>query len=66
MNHSVMPKSKIVLSERKHGHKNLSIYDTKLLLVAEDFYDDFKKACEEVIAKIDRVEIKERFALNLV
>ena len=66
MNHSVLPGPKVALSERMHGHKNLSIQNNQLVLVAEDFYDDFKNACEKVIAKIDKGEISERFAMNSV
>lgn len=61
--HSVLPKQKIGLSEIAHGSKHLSIQDGRLVLVAEDFYNDFKNACEIIIDKIDRGEIKERFKL---
>jgi len=66
MNHSLLPKSKIALTERKFNHKNLSSSGDKLLLVAEDFFEDFRNACNQVIQKIDNGEIKERFSLNLI
>lgn len=66
MNHAILPKANIALSERKHGHKNLSYKNKQLVLVAEDFFEDYKKACEKVIDMLDKGIIKDRFSLNLV
>lgn len=65
LNHSTFPKPKIGLSEREHGGENLSIQDRKLILLAEDFFDDFKEACEKVLKKIERGEIKNKTLLNI-
>ena len=64
MNHAILPKANIALSERKHGHRNLSYKNNQLVLVAEDFFEDYKKACEKVIDMLDEDIIKERFSLN--
>ena len=66
MNHAILPKANIALSERKRGHKNLSYKNNQLVLVAEDFFDDYKKACEKVIDMLDKGSIKDRFSLNLI
>lgn len=66
MNHAVLPKANIALSERKHGHENLSYKNNQLVLIAEDFFEDYEKACEKVINMLDREIIKDRFSLNLV
>jgi len=66
MNHAILPKANIALSERKHGDKNLSYKNNQLVLVAEDFFEDYKKACEKVIDMLDKGTIKNRFSLNLV
>lgn len=61
--HSLMPGTLISLSERKHEERagvtgaHLSIQNGKLLLIYEDLLSDFKKACEEVIRRIDKKEI---------
>lgn len=54
--HTLLPKSNIVLSERKHQVLHLSENGNgKKILVAENFYQDFKKACEIVISmKFDK------------
>ena len=47
-NHCTLPGYNIVMSQRTQGQENLSVTPTgKLVLVIEDFYDDFKKACEQ-------------------
>lgn len=67
LNHGTIPKTTIGLSERKYGEKHLSIRkDGLLVLVVENFYDDFRTACHKVIDKIDSGEIRDKFALNLV
>lgn len=49
--HQLRPTSKVGLSERGKGHKNLEITkDThKLILVLEDFYDDLEKAAKNFL-----------------
>jgi len=59
--HTVRPYVRVVLTHRaesvKEGTRHLEKYENQLVLVAEDLYDDFKKACESVIRKIQRDEI---------
>lgn len=47
--HLTFPKDSIVISERVNGSTNLSFFNGKLVIVAEDFYEDFKEACNKVI-----------------
>src|SRR3989344_5466692 len=65
-NHTTLPGSKMILSERKLKQKHLSISGSSLVLVAEDFYDDFKKACEQVLDKLGKGEIQSKFHLITV
>ena len=52
--HYLAPQKGLVLSELKHGTVNLSVAsDGTLTLNIEDFYNDFKCACEKVIYGID-------------
>lgn len=60
MSHVLRPRNNIVLAQRQYGHENLSQMDDKLLLVAEDFFDDFKDACNQVIGRLDSGCTKER------
>ena len=63
--HSTVAKTTIGFSERKHGSKHLFIGpDRRLVLVAEDFYDDFKKACENVIEMINDKTIQEKIYIQ--
>jgi len=61
--HSLRPGTLISLSERKHEESagvtgaHLSTQNEKLLLIYEDLLADFKKACEEIIRRIDKKEI---------
>ncbi len=64
LNHATFAKPKIGLSQRVHNINNLSVNNGKLTLVAEDFFDDFKKACVEVIRRIEKGEIRQRFSLH--
>ncbi len=57
--HSMVPGPKIGVSEIAHGTKHLSIVNNILVIVSENFCEDFKKACEKVIEKIENGEIKE-------
>lgn len=47
-------------SNHKFGKKHLQEIDEKLILVAEDFYTDFKKACERLVDGMDKGIISER------
>lgn len=48
--HTFSPKSKIVLSEVKHGAKNFNQNSQgRIILVAEEFYRDFVLICHEVL-----------------
>ena len=65
VNHMTTPNPKIGFSERKNGATNLSINpESRLVLVAEDFYDDFKLACEKVIQMLDDGLIQPKFNLG--
>lgn len=48
--HSFVPKSKLTLSS-KNEMPHMNIDNGRLNLRCEDFYEDFKSACEEVISK---------------
>jgi len=43
-----------------YGKKHLQEIDEKLILVAEDFYTDFKKACERLFDGMDKGIISEK------
>ena len=50
--HSLLPKSGIDLSERKHNEKNFQKSKRgETIIVVEDFYDDFVSACKIVLDK---------------
>jgi hypothetical protein len=50
--HTLSPKSKIALSEIKHGAKNFQNNNSgQTILVAEIFYRDFVIACRHIIEK---------------
>lgn len=50
--HTFLPKSKIALSEIKHGAKNFQQNRSgQTIIVAEIFYQDFVIACEHIIQK---------------
>ena len=44
----------------EHGNKHLQEVDGKLILVAEDFYKDFKKACMRLLEGMNKGIITER------
>lgn len=63
--HIVGPQGNISLTENKHigksTHKNLDrIKSGNLILIAEDFYRDFKNACDKVIEKIEKHELNSK------
>jgi hypothetical protein len=59
--HMMRPQKSIWLTHReeslKDGTSHLGKKDEKLFLVVEDLYDDFKKACEKIIYKIEHNKI---------
>jgi len=57
--HTFMPKSKIALSEIKHGARNFQKNNSgQTILVAEIFYRDFVKACRLIIEQEFPIEDK--------
>lgn len=56
--HSFVPKSTLSLSSKNETPHLKQISTTKINLKCEDFYEDFKNACIEVIAKLDFPNIK--------
>jgi hypothetical protein len=62
MLHIIVPGSGIVLSQSAEGLKHLKegiVGDRRVLvLVAEDFYSDFKAACNLLIGKIEKNELQ--------
>lgn len=61
--HALQPGALIGLSERKHeirantANKHLTIQNGELLLIYEDFLNDFKNACQKVISMIDNKKL---------
>ena len=59
--HMMRPQNKVFLTHREEskrdGTSHLKKHNDKLILVLEDFYDDFERACKDVIAKIDAGKI---------
>jgi len=53
MAHALLPKYRIGLTNReeakKYGNHHLKIRDGNLILVAEDLYDDFERACQTIM-----------------
>jgi len=49
--HSFVPKNTLTLSSKDETAHLTPITATKINLKCEDFYDDFKNACNEVLAK---------------
>ena len=47
-------------SDEKIGNKHLEKINDKLVLVAEDFYDDFKKACNRLMDGMEKGIISEK------
>lgn len=64
MVHQMRPGKFIGLSERVHeskfGQKNLhlTIQDKKLILIYEDFFRDFKNACEKLLEMIENKNLQ--------
>ncbi len=57
--HQLRPTSKVNLSERGKGHKNLESTKEplKLILVLEDFYDDLEKAAKSFLKSAEEGKI---------
>lgn len=64
MNHLILPGEKIAVSHRGAGSVHLSIRNGKLILVADDLYDDFAHACEKVKKMVDDGLISEQIILS--
>lgn len=47
-------------SDSEFGKKHLQKIDDKLILVAEDFYNDFKKACKRLIEGMEKGIVAEK------
>lgn len=69
MLHIIIPAQNIALGELEHDDVNnhlkvLQFSDGKerLLLIAEEFYYDFKNACESVISKLENQSFLEEFS----
>lgn len=65
-NHTTLSGFNIIFSEREYGQKHLSSKDGKLILVAEDFYEDFKKACKIVVDMLAKKQIQPKFHLRAI
>ena len=61
--HALQPGVSIVLSERKHeinanvSNKHLTVQNSELLFIYEDFLADFKEACKQVLYKIENKQL---------
>ena len=61
--HTFMSSRHIFLTSRSNeetGNKHLEKINDKLVLVAEDFYDDFKKACNRLIDGMEKGIISDK------
>ncbi|MCF7796089.1 hypothetical protein K9M42_03265 [Patescibacteria group bacterium] len=65
--HSFRPMELILLTNKKEAkeHKNYHLKEEngRVYIVIEDFYEDFKKACEKIISK-DNINKMDEFFLN--
>jgi hypothetical protein len=57
MAHVMRPHGPVLFSSRSHWSEDSSMHlltevNNKLLLICEDFYDDFAKSCEELIQEL--------------
>ncbi len=63
MLHQMRPGIYMGLSERRHeikareSQRHLTFKDERLILIYEDFFSDFKNACEQVINMIEKHEL---------
>jgi len=61
--HTFTPGRRLILTSkanRENGSRHLQIKDEQLILVAEDFYQDFKKACLRLLEGMDQGIIHEK------
>jgi hypothetical protein len=67
MAHMLIPSDYLLLvSKSETTAKHLARIDRKLVLVAEDFYIDLQKACNRLLEKIEKGEVKSKpIASNL-
>jgi len=65
MNHVSIPGMKLALSETKSNHQNLSQWGDRIIIVAEDFYGDFKNACNTVTLMIENGQVIETFEIRV-
>jgi|SRR6185437_1084492 len=64
MNHVALPGLQIALSERNSNLENLSVWNDRLIIIAEDFYADFRNACFTIIKMIDEKRVPETFEIR--
>lgn len=63
--HHLAPQPGLDLSQAKNGKSHLSVLlDGTLVLNIEDFYEDFKVACQNVISNIDESVYKNKKMYN--
>ena len=64
--HSLFPSTWMLLTSRKEEPDlmHLSKKRGKLVFIAEDFFEDFKKACYELISMIDEKRVKDKKLSN--
>jgi hypothetical protein len=66
LTHTLIPSSRIGLTHRAEAskenveHLSLSENGHQITLICEDFYNDFEKACNEVIRRVHKKEFKHR------
>ena len=65
MNHVGLPGLQIALSETNSNLKNLSVWNNRTVIIAEDFYSDFKEACQKIIKMIDEGHVPETFEISV-
>ena len=64
--HSIFPSTWLFLTSRKENPdlKHLSKYNGKLVFIAEDFFEDFSKACLRLISLIENGDLKDKKLAN--
>lgn len=61
--HTFVPSSLLILSNRKdeiYGNRHLTNENERVILVAEDFYHDFKKACLRLLKGMEEGYVPEK------
>jgi hypothetical protein len=64
MNHVALPGLQIALSERNSKLENLSMWNGRIIIIAEEFYSDFKNSCHVIIKMIDEKKVSETFEIR--